>query len=286
MAGNVEYGEQTFDDISMFGDNTDRVNDIMAVPSIGQTSIVRYKVPTGYSSAVQCMALGCNFGARILSGAYITAQDGAQIQVRAGGTIKYEQKFNWTGLSGYIGGADDYNSEAEIMLSLYDMDFAAGTVLDIYFTGKTNVRRMVYITIIGTLDDGTVIHQAVKQAVDGTTATAISLYTVPASRTLYVRSIVISTRHIDIFAGKGYLCYNGLPVMTFDVAQTEVGGVYGLVFPFYDLPVKESASLGFRMDSYECGNEIVSGSVYAVESSLSSSATIPRVGNSGLVRVQ
>lgn len=265
MAGVVEYGEQTFDDISMFGDNTDRLNDVMAVPSIGQTSIVRYKVPTGYNANVNCMALSCDYGARVLSGAYAAAQDGAQIQVRADSTVKYEQKFNWTGLSGYIGGADDYNSESEIMLSLYNMDFAAGTVLDIYFTGKTVVRRMVYITIIGTLDDGTVIHQAVRQAVDGTTATAISLYTVPASRTLYARSIIISTRHIDLFAGKGYLVYNGLPVMTFDVAQTELGGVYGLVFPFYNLPLRESASLGFRHDSYECGNEIVAGSVYSTE---------------------
>lgn len=283
MAGVVEYGEQTFDDISMFGDNTDRLNDVMAVPSIGQTSIVRYKVPTGYNATVNCMALSCDYGARVLSGAYATAQDGAQIQVRADSTIKYEQKFNWTGLSGYIGGADDYNSESEIMLSLYNMDFATGTVLDIYFTGKTNVRRMVYITIIGTLDDGTVIHQAVRQAVDGTTATAISLYTVPASRTLYVRSIIISTRHIDLFAGKGYLCYNGLPVMTFDVAQTELGGVYGLVFPFYNLPIKESGSLGFRHDSYECGNEIIAASIYANETS-TGGIGFSVVGNSGLLR--
>ncbi len=268
MAGVVEYGEQTFDDISMFGDNTDRLNDVMAVPSIGQTSIVRYKVPTGYNANVNCMALSCDYGAQVLSGAYAISQDGAQIQVRADSTVKYEQKFNWTGLSGYIGGADDYNSESEIMLSLYNMDFATGTVLDVYFTGKTNVRRMVYITIIGTLDNGTVIHQAVRQAVDGTTATAISLYTVPASRTLYARSIIISTRHIDLFAGKGYLCYNGLPVMTFDVAQTEIGGVYGLVFPFYNLPIKESGALGFRHDSYECGNEIISGSVYSTETAM------------------
>ena len=77
MAGVVEYGEQTFDDISMFGDNTDRLNDVMAVPSIGQTSIVRYKVPTGYNASVNCMALSCDYGARVLSGAYAAAQDGA-----------------------------------------------------------------------------------------------------------------------------------------------------------------------------------------------------------------
>jgi len=76
----------------------------------------------------------------------------------------------------------------------------------------------------------------------------------------------VNTRHIDIYAGKGYLTYNGLPVMAFDVAQTEVGGVYGLVFPFYDLPLKESASIGFRLDSFSCGNEVVSGSVYSDES--------------------
>jgi hypothetical protein len=41
--------------------------------------------------------------------------------------------------------------------------------------------------------------------------------------------------------------------------------MYGLVFPFYNLPLKESASIGFRMDNYECGNESVSGVVYASE---------------------
>ena len=74
--------------------------------------------------------------------------------------------------------------------------------------------------------------------------------------------------------------------MTFDVAQTELGGVYGLVFPFYNLPIKESGSLGFRHDSYECGNEIISGSVYSTETEISGGSGIglPTVGNTGLVR--
>lgn len=261
----VEYGEKIFDDTSMFGDNTNRVDDIMAAPSVGVTSIVRYKVPIGKNAAVQSMALNCDFGARLLQGAYIAAQNGAIIRVRFGGVNKFEQKFNWTGLSGYIGGAGDYSAENEIMLSGYDTQIDAGTVIDLQITGATVVRRMIYVEMYGTLDDGTEIRAENKQAVDGTAATAVSLYTVPAGRTLDLKQIVVTTRHIDIYAGKGYFMYNGLPVMAFDVAQTEIGGVYGLVFPFYDLLLQESSSIGFRLDSFECGNEIVAASVYSKE---------------------
>jgi hypothetical protein len=261
----VEHQSTTFDDTSMFGDNTDRLNDIMAVPSVGLSQVVRYSVPERTLSRVQCMAFTVDYGASLLSGAYTSAQDGAQIQLRFGAVVKLEQKFNWTGLNGYIGGADDYNAENEIMLSCYDTDVDASTAIDIYFTGKTNVRRIVYATLYGVLDDGTVVVEDVKQAVDGTTATAISVYTVPAGRTLNIQQIVITTRHIDLYTGKAYLTYNGLAVMAFDAMQTEIGGVYGLFFPFYDLPLRESASLGFRLDSYSCGDEVVAGSVYASE---------------------
>lgn len=271
----IEYGEKIFDDISDFGDNTNRIDDIMAVPTIGQTSIVRYKVPDNYEANIQCLAIGCDFGKLLLQGAYTTAQDGAQIQIRFGGTIKFEQKFNWCGLQGYIGGADDYNAENEIMLSGYNTAIDAGTVIDIYFTGKTNVRRMVYAELYGTLDDGTEIRVPVKQAVDGTAATAISVYTVPAGRILRLKQFVITTRHIDLYAGRGYLVYNGLPVMSFDISQTEVGGVYGLCLPFYNLPMKESASIGVRHDSFECGNEIVNASVYSTETAVSGGTTGP-----------
>lgn len=272
---NIEYGEKIFDDISDFGDNTNRVDDIMAVPTIGQTSIVRYKVPDNYESKVQCVAINCNFEKLLLSGAYTTAQDGAQIQIRFDGTVKFEQKFNWTGLSGYIGGADDYNAENEIMLNCYNTPINAGTVIDIYITGKTNVRRMIYGELYGTLDDGTEIRTGIKQAVDGTVATSVAAYTVPAGRILYLKQLVITTRHIDLYAGKGYLVYNGMPVMTFDISQTELGGVYGLVFPFYDLPLKESGSFGVRMDSFECGNEVVNSSVYSMETAVSGGTTGP-----------
>ena len=261
----ITHGSTVFDDTSMFGDNTNRVDDVMAAPSVGLSSIVRYKVPDRHEAHVQCMALTCDYGARILSGAYTTAQDGAQIQIRFGGTVKFEQKFNWTGLSGYIGGADDYNAENEIMLSGHDTEVDAGTVIDVYVTGKTVVRRMIYAILYGTLDDGTRVVADSKQAVDGTAATAVPLYTVPAGRVLSIHQIIVTTRHIDLYAGKGYLTYNGLAVMAIDVMQTELGGVYGIVLPFYDLPLKESASIGFRMDSYSCGNEIVSGTVYAHE---------------------
>lgn len=261
----IEYGEKIFDDVSDMGDNTNRVDDIMAAPSIGKTPIVRYKVPDNKESKVQCMAIGCNYEKLLLSGAYTTAQDGAQIQVRINSTVKFEQKFNWTGLQGYIGGADDYNSENEIMLSGYDTEFDANSIIDVYFTGKTNVRRMVYISIAGTLSDGTNVNESVKQAVDGTTATAISVYTVPAGLTFDMKQFVIATRHIDLYAGKGYLVFNGMPVMAIDIMQSEIMGVYGLVFPFYDLPLQESNSLGFRLDSYSCGNEVVNASVYTNE---------------------
>lgn len=261
----VEYGEKLFDDISDFGDNTDRVNDIMAVPTVGQTSVVRYKVPTAKLAKIQCMAVTCDYGARLLQGAYTTAQDGALIQVRFDSTIKLEQKFNWTGIQGYIGGADDYNAENEIMLTGYNLAIDANTAIDILFTGRTNVRRMVYIELYGTLDNGTEIREGVKIAIDGTTATSIPVYTVPSDRTLILKQFIITTRHIDLYAGRGYFMYNGLPVMTFDISQTEVGGVYGVVFPFYDLPARESASIGIRMDSFECGNEIITASVYSNE---------------------
>ena len=142
----IEYNEKTFDDVSDIGDNTSRVDDIMAVPSIGKTSIVRYKVPTNTNANVQCIALSCDFGKLLLSGAYTTAQDGAQVQIRFNSTIKLEQKFNWTGLQGYIGGADDYNAENEIMLSGHNLQIDASTVIDVYITGKTNVRRMISFT--------------------------------------------------------------------------------------------------------------------------------------------
>jgi len=261
----VEYQEVIFDDTSMFGDNTNRVDDIMAVPSIGVSSIVRYKVPLESKSNVQCMAVNCDFGALILSGAYTTAQAGARVNVRLNGVVKFEQQFNWTGLSGYIGGADDYNSEGEIMLSCYNMACDAESVIDLYITGMTNVRRIINAEMYGVLDNGTKVRIGIKQAVNTTVATAIPLYTVPVGRILTLNQLVITTRHVDIYSGKGYMTYNGLPVMTFDIQQTEIGGVYGLVFPFYNLPLKESASIGFRMDNYECGNESVSGVVYATE---------------------
>jgi hypothetical protein len=261
----IEYQEVVFNDTSMFGDNTNRVDDIMAVPTVGVSSIVRYKVPVESKSNVQCMAVNCDFGALILSGAYMTAQAGARLNVRLNGVVKFEQQFNWTGLSGYIGGADDYNSEGEVILSCYNMACDAGSVIDLYVTGMTNVRRIINSELYGVLDDGTKVRVGIKQAVDDTVATAIPLYTVPAGRILTLNQLVITTRHIDIYSGKGYMTYNGLPVMAFDIGQTEIGGMYGLVFPFYNLPLKESASIGFRMDNYECGNESVSGVVYASE---------------------
>jgi len=275
MSDKVTYGEVVFDDTSMIGDNTNRVDDIMSAPSVGKTSIVRYKVGTGLNANVNCMALVCDFGNLLLSGAYTSAQNGALVQVRFGGVVKFEQKFNWTGLSGYIGGADDYNAENEIMLSGYDTQIDASTAIDAYITGGTNVRRMIYATLYGTLDDGTRVRAEVKQAVDGTAATSVPIYTVPAGRTLDMHQLVITTRHIDLYAGKGYLSYNGLPVMAIDVAQTEVGGVYGLVFPFYDLPLKESASIGFRHDSYEGGDELVAGVVDSTEQAISAGAVYP-----------
>lgn len=274
MALKIEYAEIVFDDTAMFGDNTNRTDDIMAVPTVGKTSIVRYKLPEGNKATLGCMALSCDFGKLLLQGAYTTAQDGAQIQVRFGGVIKFEQKFNWCGLQGYIGGADDYNAENEIMLSGYNTSIDAGTAIDIYVTGKTNVRRMINAELYGTLDDGTPVRAAVKQAVDKTVATSIPLYTVPAGRILYFNQLVVCTRHIDIYSGKGYFVFNGLPVMTFDVAQTEIGGVYGLVFPFYGLPLQESASIGFRLDAFECGNESVSGTVYSDETEYIDTAAI------------
>ena len=101
----------------------------------------------------------------------------------------------------------------------YNTAIDASTVIDIYVTGKTNIRRMYYIEMAGTLDDGTEVNESVKQEIDGTTATAISLYTVPTGRILYLKQLVISTRHIDLYAGKGYLVYNGLPVMAIDVSR-------------------------------------------------------------------
>lgn len=282
---NIEFEEKTFDDVSMFGDNTDRTNDIMQSPSLGQESIVRYKVPNNKKATIKGIGISCDFGALLLSGAYTTAQNGAIIAVRFDSTNKFEQKFNWTGLSGYIGGADDYNAENEIMLSGYDTPVDAGTVIDVYVTGGTNVRRMYYVSLYGVLDDGTPVFIETKQAVDGTTATSIALYTVPAGRILYLKQLVISARHIDLYAGKGYLVYNGFPVMAIDIMQTELGGVYGLYLPFYGVDIPMSASLGIRVDSFECGNEVIAAAVYADETDVSGGGGgFPVVGNTGLVR--
>jgi hypothetical protein len=107
--------------------------------------------------------------------------------------------------------------------------------------------------------------ECVKQAVDGTGATSVPIYTVPASRTLYWDSIIVSMRHIDLYSGKGYIIYNGMPVMAVDVMQTELGGVYGLVFPFWEMPITEGNSFGFRIDAFEAGQEVVAAALYAHE---------------------
>jgi len=213
------YAEKTFDETGDFGDNTDRVNFIMMQPTLGQTSLLRYSVPTGKRARAKCLAVTCDYGGLFLSGAYATAQDGARLQVRFASTVKLEHKMNWVGLSGYIGGADDYNAENELMISGYDMEIAANTVIDVYVTGGTNVRRMIYAELYGTLDDGTKVKAAAKQAVTGVIGTVVSLYTVPAGRTLYWDLLVVKTRHIDLYAGKAYLMFNGLPAMVFDLMQ-------------------------------------------------------------------
>lgn len=74
------------------------------------------------------------------------------------------------------------------------------------------------------MDDGTEIRIGMKQAVDGTVATSVAAYTVPAGRILRLKQLAVTTRHIDLYAGRGYLVYNGIPVMTFDISQTEIGG--------------------------------------------------------------
>jgi len=214
---------------------------------------------------VNCLAATVDFGNLLLSGAYTAAQNGALLQIRFDSTIKFEQKFNWTGLSGYIGGADDYLSEAEVIMPGYDMEIAADTVIDVRVTGALNIRRIVYFELHGTLDDGTVVRAIVKQAVDRTAATNVALYTVPTGRTLYWDCLVMSTRHIDLYAGKGYIVYNGMPVMVVDMMQTDLGGVCGIVLPLWEMPVTEGNSFGFRLDSFECGNEIVACSLYASE---------------------
>lgn len=265
MSDVFEYNEKAFDEIADFGDNTDRVLITMMSPTLGSTSMMRYKPASGNSGKVNCMAISCDFENLLLSGAYTTAQAGCRLQVRFDSTVKAEHQINWTGLSGYIGGADDYNAENELMLCGYEMEIAAATVIDVYITGATNVRRMIYAELHGTLDDGTVVEECVKGPIDGTSAQSLALYTVPAGRILYWDNITISTRHIDLYSGKGYLVYNGMPVMAVDVMQTELGGVYGLVFPFWEMPITEGNSFGFRIDAFEAGQEVVAAALYAHE---------------------
>lgn len=275
MPSILEYGEYTFDEIRDFGDNTDRVNDIMMVPTLGQTSVLRYGVNTGYRDKINCIAVTASADQLVLSGAYAAAQAGARIQVRFGGTVKFETQFNWTGLSGYIGGSDDYGSEGEILIETHDSQVDASTVIDVYVTPNTNVRKAFYISLSGTLDDGTVVREEKKAFIDGTSAQSISLYTVPAGRYLELSYITISDRHIDLFFGKGYLVYNGLPVMIFNLFQTELGGMNGLVIPLWEAPLNEGSSIGFRVDSFACGGEIVAAALYGV------STAIPTGGGGG-----
>ncbi len=265
MSSAFEYNEKQFDEIADFGDNTDRVLLTMMSPTLGQTSMMRYKPAAGNTGKVNCMAVTCDFEKLLLSGAYTAAQDGCRVQVRFDTTVKLEHRLNWTGLSGYIGGADDYNAENELMILGYDMEIAAGVAIDVYITGGTNVRRMIYMELHGTLDDGTKVEECIKGPADGTPAVSFPLYTVPAGRTLYWDSIIISTRHIDLYSGKGYIVYNGMPVMAVDVMQTELSGVCGLVFPFWEMPITEGNSFGFRIDAFEAGYEIVAAALYASE---------------------
>lgn len=286
MSDVFNYLEKEFDDVADFGDNGDRANWQMMNPTLGATSLMRYRPASGKTGKVNCMAVNCDYGNLLLSTAYTTAQNGALMQLRFDSTVKAEHKFNWTGLSGYIGGADDYLSESEWILPGYDMEIAATTVIDLYVTGSTNVRRMIYVELHGTLDDGTVVRAIAKQAVDGTTATAVSIYTVPSGRTLYWDCITISTRHIDLYAAKGYIVYNGMPVMAVDVMQTEIGGVYGIVFPLWEMPVTDGNSFGFRVDSFECGNELLACALYSHEESVGGGGAARVIGSPVVRRIR
>lgn len=265
MSSVITYNETQFSDISNYGDNTDRIQDIMMSPTLGQTALVRYQPAASTTAKVNCITVNCDYGALLLSGAYTIAQNGAVISLLFDSVVRLEHKFNWTGLSGYIGGADDYNAENEIMLTCYDSEIAASTQIDVSSTGGTNVRKMLYATVYGVLSDGTIVEEAVKGPADGTGTTTFTIYTVPAGKTFYMSQLVVSVRHIDLYSGKGYIMYNGLPVMVFDIMQTEIGGVNGLVFPFWEMDVKEGQTLAIRMDNFECGYEYVTTSIYSNE---------------------
>lgn len=274
MSDVAEYGEIQFDDISELGEQTDRLLDIMAVPTFGATPVLRYSVDMDHRSHIRCMALGCDFGYRLTNGAYTTAQDGARVRVLIDGVTAFEHKINWTGLSGYVGGADDYGSESEAMLQTYGISIASSVSISIALTGATAIRRMLYAQIYGTLSDGTEVSRSVKRSVDSTATTMMELYTIPTSMTMSMRGIFLTTRHIDGYAGKGYMVYNGMPVMVFDVMQQDVGPSYGLVFPFWAMHVPEESSIGFRIDDFEAGDEYVFASLYATESTMSSTGTV------------
>ncbi len=76
MSSTFEYNEKQFDEIADFGDNTDRVLLTMMNPTLGSTSMMRYKPAAGNTGKVNCMAISCDFEKLLLSGAYTTAQAG------------------------------------------------------------------------------------------------------------------------------------------------------------------------------------------------------------------
>lgn len=259
----VEFDEEIFDDISLFGDMTNRVEFVRPFPSIASTRILRYKSPENKEAYANTMWAFGGYEAAVIGGGF-SGQEGARVSINIDGTTKFEHRLQWSGLNGYIGGADGYQDENQVCIPMYSMPFAASTVITLNVVSGADRRRAYYINLIGELDDGTSVREGVRQIVDGTASTDISVYTVPAGRILEAECIAISMRGIDGLMGRMSMMYNGEPIFSFEMIHGQIDSHLGLVFPLMRMEL-ERGVFGFRFDSFNCGDEYINSTMFVEE---------------------
>lgn len=264
----LTYGQVTFDTTDKFGDNGDRVNIYMLSPNYGQTLITRYVPTSARRGTIEGIHIGCGYVGMCVNGAYMGATSGAVIKVNIGSTTKMEHRLQWTGLSGYVGGADDTGSENEMYIHAHNQPVTAGDAITLYVTAALATRPMVYQTNLhGYLSSGAPVHASARTVIQSTTETAITVYTVPAGTTLAMQTLSMSIRLGDGFLGRACLVYGGVPIIPLELSQSDVGGMYGLSIPIMGAEIEQGVSLGFNFDSFNCVDETVNCLIVSREES-------------------
>lgn len=277
----MTYGEVLFDSVDKFGDNGDRANYYLLSPSFGQTQIVKYVPPTGGRALLNGIFIGAGYNRLCTSGAYAAATSGALIKINIGSTTKMEHRIQWTGLSGYEGGSDDMGCETELYIPVYGQPVTAGDAISLYVTAAVATRPIVYQTNLhGYLSSGAPVHTSARTVLASTTETAITVYTVPAGTTFAMQCLSVSLRIADGYIGKSGLFFNGVPVLPFDLLQSDVGSMCGLSIPIMGAELSEEASLGFNVDSFNCVDETVNCLIVSREESV---AKYPIIGGNHVI---